>query len=51
MDKWDDLKVERTDHREQKRKAEKRFRPDNRRSIRILALLSVRPRPQKGKRK
>ena len=43
-----DSKAER---REQKQVNEKRFRPDNRRSIRIIALLGVRPKPQKGSKR
>jgi hypothetical protein len=47
MDEHEPTRQERRDERKQ---AEAKFRPDNRRSIRILAMLSVKPKPKRRRR-
>jgi len=39
------------ERREAQAEKKHRFRPDNRRSVRMVALLSARQKPQKGRRR
>lgn len=46
----DEHEPTRQERREERKQAEANFRPDNRRSIRIAALLSIKPKPKRRRK-